>query len=414
MKKLCSVLLVIVMILSLAACKAEGKEKESSKKPVMQAQKEETPPLDIVMGSLFNEGMAMVTLRDKDGIYAIDETGAVLFSITDEQYYPESAFHDGIAVLYKGSMNRVLCKKDGTLVYPEDLGATMFYDPFSDGWDELLGDGFILATNEDNKTFGVLNTKLEWIVPLSADLYALLDENNFARYYNGYILLMDGSEPKSYIDLRTGEVGDDLTKVKAHTPSDLYYIDEDGNVNDSITGETLFAIEDAGKLVNGGVDTYFRKGKVLVQDLVVATSGDHYFMMRYYVIDDTGNYIVEPVEKTSKMDGAVDDTVCLIQDHLIVAQYSEQIVHTENAQKTRKVNTEWTIYDLEGNALGSYRVDDPTPEEGTKVHISITNIDILGDRVKVEYVYTYYHEQNQYASDEKYTKYFSLNFQPLF
>lgn len=424
MKKIVSMFLAVLLLASLVACGGETEERKDFKKPSSQTGEESTDQtekeersLDIIQGSAFNEGMAMVTLRDQDGLFCIDEDGNILFSLTQEQYYPQSAFHDGIAMVFRvitEGIPRLVCKKDGTLVSAEDLGATEFYDPAENGWDTMLADGFIMVKNEDNKTFGVLDTKLEWRVPLSAELYAIMDEYRYFDYYNGYLLLKESSLPKAYIDLRTGEFGEDLSEVALKHPSDFLYVDRDGEVNNAVTGKTVFVVEGAGHMVNGDRKTYFRNGKMLVKDIVVANSGDHYYNMRYYVIDDSGNFILQPVTKKSKIDGAADDTVFFADEKLILAQYEVQNVEINGVTSVSTANTGWTICDLNGNVLGTYQLKMPETEENVSVYILLTEFEIMDDIVRVTYTYTFYQQGKEYATDEKHTEYFTLDFTPLF
>ena len=136
--------------------------------------------------------------------------------------------------------------------------------------------------------------------------------------------------------------------------------------------------------------------------------------MRYYVIDDSGNFILQPVTKKSKIDGAADDTVFFADEKLILAQYEVQNVEINGVTSVSTANTGWTICDLNGNVLGTYQLKMPETEENVSVYILLTEFEIMDDIVRVTYTYTFYQQGKEYATDEKHTEYFTLDFTPLF
>lgn len=417
MKKAIVFLLVILLVASLGACTVKRVERESkASSEKTGAEKEETVSLEIVMGAPFNEGMAIVNFHEKEGTYAIDDKGKILFAVTEgEYYYPETAFYDGIAVVHKGNFDYVLCDKNGELFEVEAFGGTRFMDFALASYEELLHDGFLVVENEEDRTIGVLNTAMEWIVPLSADVYNVIEESDAeVLYYNGYLVVEDDDGVNWFVNLRTGESGTDLSQIKLNHPMDLHYVNEDGEVYDFATGEKKFDLVDVNYLLNSGVKVFFRDGKALIKELVKTESGDKVFQTRYYIVDDAGNYITQPAIRECKIDGVVNQSIMYAQDRLIIADYPEQTGYQNDAPTTILIDTTWTVYDLDGKELGTYTVPAPPEQEGKAGYIYFTDFYINENGIKIKYSYAYYSFEYKHVTTETYTCYFDLDLNPLF
>lgn len=437
MKRVFTLFLALLLCVCVCACGAsdpnDGNQPDkpqngtgpSVQTPIDGADPGEDEPavnLDIEQGTIFNEGMAFVTLRDSEGIHAIDEKGKVLFSLQDKTL--GTAFYNGLAYVHYAGDNHelcyALCDKTGNLYTADQFGGTKFYDlQTENSRTELLSDGIILVYNEENQTLGTMDTSFEWIVPMSGEFLTKFEKirNNSQWYYNGYAMVISSMDGRAYLNLRTGETGEDLREVEVERASDLYFVEEDGSVIDARTLETVFMINEAKTIVKGGVGYFeFQDGKLLMLDLEI-TPGTTDYQMRYYVIDDRGNMLLQPTYKESKYAGwviATDASVALSKDTLLLSYATTQTVVNSAGAKEAKIDTKWETSDLEGNILGSFEVFAPAEDEDKIYYISSSKAAGNDSVIIVTYIVTSYDKDLKYMEGETYTKYFDLNFKPLF
>lgn len=425
MKRMLALLLAGVMLVGMAACGGEkGEDSEAAEahdqdntdhSSVENADGSAAESLDIQSGSPFNEGMALVILSDEK-LYGINEKGEIQFCLGEGYSLPASAsdrgYIGGLASVC-GKDTHYLCDKQGNIISAEQYGGTSFDYSNLEAvtYDSLRKDGFILIENEENETLGVLDPSFEWLVPMSVEFRELYNDyqTNYEHYSNGYIFASDFFENKwSYLNLRNGQTGTDLTEVELKHSSDLYYLDyrSDGReVVDMGTGEAVFDVQSDSALVGGG---YFADGKLLVMEWVRA--GEN--MMRYYVIDDRGEYVTQPKEKESKLNSAMDGSVQLFDEILLLTYATTQTRYTANGDEEVLVDRIWETYDLKGNKLGRFELPEPEDE---KVYIDSTNVIVRDGIVMIEAIYSGYDEENGYGYlDSQDCRYFTIDLKPLF
>lgn len=445
-RKVMAMILSMVMLLGLCACKKSTpqdsvNEQEPSLAPTLdQTQKPTEDPtvddpdenepedpepaiqLDIQQGTIFNEGMALVTLRDSDGVYAINEKGNVLFQLEDVSL--ATSFYNGLAfVSYAGdnfNFCYALCDKNGNRYNADQFGGTGFVDlQTEDSLEELLSDGLILVHNEDQNTLGVMDAEFNWLVPMSNEFLtqfeAFKQKNQW--YIDGYMLEVESRDSGEYLNLRTGEMGKGINSVDIERISDLYYANEYGQVMDARTQKVVFQIDGTKKIICNGITSYrFHEGRLLLMDLEI-TPGTTEYRMRYYVLDDQGNMLVEPTYKESKYAGmviAVDSSVSLSDDKLLLSYATTQTVVNSAGSKEAKIDTRWEIRDLNGNVCGEFEVVAPPEDERCIYYISSSEAHMHDSRIMVTYIVMSYNKNLGYTEAQTYTQYFDTNFVPLF
>lgn len=218
MKKLFCILLSLIMILSLAAC---GEDDSSGRKKKKDKDKEDTSSVvidnrekieNINGGYAFSDGVAVVYCgweNDVEIYKIIDKEGYICGELED--FYPgydtDCTYKNGALV-----QNDKIYNKSGKVVAsPEQTGYTKLLS-------DARVDGKILAVKiEENYSgdvlyFGILNTKGEWIEPLS-DSHAItnfLVENGFVttdlsrnNFQSDEVIQIVSN---CYYNMKTGEV----------------------------------------------------------------------------------------------------------------------------------------------------------------------------------------------------------------
>lgn len=332
MKKIISLILIIACI-ALTAC---GNETEDTNSSYVNSQEEvsnyssneiETSDVsdsnshedisedegekiegEIIAASDFSEGLAFVELsNDKGRTYCIDKKGNIVFRLDiklSAMGYIYATFINGLAYVNVG-----LCDKTGKVTRPEDVGATNFI------YVSTLRAGYILAEviesdySSTTKKLGVLNTKFEWTVEPTENLY-----NEFSNKYGSLAIstasitsdytvgdLFYCSDLNKILNLKTGEVINDKEKI-GEIDSSLwvlganftqytgYYLPGEG----SDLSEDRLVLD----LTKNGVvcsATNFVDGKAAI--VYHNASANKYYVT---MIDDQGKHLFEPVETKYK------------------------------------------------------------------------------------------------------------------
>ena len=171
MKKLFCILLALVMLLCVAACGEEessgrkNKDKDKDKTSSVQDNREKVET--IIGGTSFAEGIALVATgynsdTQKDKYAIIDTEGHILSEFEHDRWQYGLTYMDRFINGVIVSEYDVLDKKGKFVATAEDKG-----------FSRVLSDartGKILVANDYSSTvsFGVLDTKGEWIEPLSS------------------------------------------------------------------------------------------------------------------------------------------------------------------------------------------------------------------------------------------------------
>jgi len=307
-------------------------------------------------------------------------------------------------------MHHVLCDKKGVIHKPEDFGGTTFEET---DCMQMLADSLIIVCNEEDKTMGTMNTSFNWLVPMSSTLYQAYNTMRYSpkHYYNGY-LFQTGLDDQQYINLRTGETGTDLSEIETVRQSDLWYLNQDCNVIDARTKVEIMHIDGISSyLYNGGAGNYFQNG-VYLGMYISHTEQD--YQMRYYVLDDSGAFLVEPTDKESKYFElqviAADDSVRLVSDDRLLFSYAaEQNYVSQEGSSTMLVENKWEVRDFNGNVLGSFTIPNPDSDDNNIRWISSSRAYVDGSIMKVSYAYMTYSVEYGYQTSEEYTQYFILD-----
>lgn len=259
---------------------------------------------EIYAASIFSEGLAFVELaKDRDKTYCIDKNGNIVFELNIDLSVNgdiSSSFINGLAYVNEG-----LCDTSGKVTKPEDVGATSFiYIP-------TLKAGYILAEviKADHSTasmkLGVLNTKFEWTVEPSEDLYKEFTNEygwfciSSALYTSDYTVgdIYYNTDLNKRLNLKTGEVTNDKLKTEKVDSSlwlrkygyDHYtgYSLPEG-CSDSSQDELIIDLTEKGFVYNA---TSFVNGRAAVMYYNASVK-------KYYVtmIDENGEHLFEPVE----------------------------------------------------------------------------------------------------------------------
>lgn len=312
MKRITALLLALCLICCLCSCDASHDNSKDRENVVPDHNDDEQGNNYVTEESIngreieyalpYSEGFMFLKLADDDDhIYCVNKNGNVAFKLDDSivnvvssQFMGEYAF---VSVKNEtgGLYHTALCDKKGQLINPSDVGVTRFYGP-----EEILKAGYILAVKEETgynytkRQFGVLNTKLEWEVPLSEELYTQLEEALPDGYKENFVVgnTFYSVELSKSLNLKTGEVRSvDLKRV---TPSsewgvprncEAYYriksnmiVPEDGMYVD-LRGKNVFI---ASRFVNGKAGVLYHNKEV-----------DKYYVA---MIDEKGVNQFEPAE----------------------------------------------------------------------------------------------------------------------
>jgi len=406
-------LVVILTLHTLAACSSIEDISFSDASSESLQTYEEIPlaNLKIEEGTLFGSQTALVRLQGEKELSVIDTSGNILFKLAGNLYLSSSFSHD-IAIVSQSSGD-VLCHKDGSVYSPADFGCTdFFHTPFI-SQQALLDDGIILIENENDKTAGALGSNLQWQIPLSKEFYNMLNHLDDCKVYAcGYYVGSNDREELYYINFYTGKIGTDLTEIEATEPSDFYYLAEDGQILDLRTGKAIARLNNIGLLANGGQDSYFRNRQLFVQDFSDKEGNPGVDLIRYYVIDPEGNYVIPPRLRKPLLTGAFDNTVVFCNETMLVASTEEVTKYEKDGQTTIALReTSWSSYGTDGKLLGSFAVPDPDIKKET-TYLAHTDISIKNEIVKLEYCYVTV--EPNYIHEERHVLYLNRELEPLF
>lgn len=327
MKRILMVLLVLVLTISFCACSTNSKNEKNSNTDGKVDTNTQGDSGVISMSDLmpytdFREGFIFVTRKSDRRICCINKKGELQFELSNSRgsyYEPEnwlnSGFYNGLAIvnLYDEDFmiaDEHLCKTDGTIVKPEDVGCDDFLlspSSISQANVQLFSDGYILASS--GKKMGVLNSDFEWIKPLSEEMYSTIQnyisentEDDTASFYYGQDMFLS---PKGYVNIITGETGK-IEEVEASLkhPSDFWvFACGDGSVR--FKNELYEDWRDALDLSHlygdyiKGLD-YEQRGETLpafgfddgVADVLLNVNGQHIFSL----VNEKGEQILSPTQ----------------------------------------------------------------------------------------------------------------------
>ncbi len=240
----------------------------------------------IAAGTPFSEGLAIVT--DGTKVYCINENGNIVYEL-DEKYasygggYHSRGYQNGYVKIGDN-----LYDKTGKVTKPSDLGVTKLYD-------YALAGGYIVAEKEEStysstkKYLGILNTDLEWIIPLSEELYSSAEKLTRASIYataiEGYIFDSNAGfvfevSTKTMYDFKDAPDG---LGENAWRFSMGYCVDP--------TGEIIFKLESGeNTFTTSHSESRWVDGKLPIY--LYNESARKYFVT---VIDTTGKFLFEPL-----------------------------------------------------------------------------------------------------------------------
>ena len=177
-----------------------------------------------VFASDFHEGYAFVEKHSERGtVYCIDKTGKEIFKV--ENYMPDGVNQnpDAADLCFSNGYVSILGNlydTSGRKITPESLGVTEFirlYDRRNDGFfhaSAAMPGGYILAKKTTStydtakQELGILNSELEWTVPLSEEFHQRFMgawDQRFTDFIGTHIYL--GNE-NYYLDPATGIITD--------------------------------------------------------------------------------------------------------------------------------------------------------------------------------------------------------------
>ncbi len=236
----------------------------------------------IAAASVFSEGLAFVKITgNKDTTYCITKEGYIVFVLDSsynisnvELYFANLKFVNGLAPINNG-----LCDTTGKVTYPEDVGATRFYDIALEG-KYILAEKITSTYNSAKKEFGIMDLSFNWVVEPTEALYNAFSFSESTYYHKDYLFCGDN---KCYLNLKTGEI---VYEPPFSTPSsewsiytDHTYRDENKNiVLDLSQHETIYKL---GEFKNGKAGILFYNKE----------SRTYYFTL----IDEKGKFAFEPV-----------------------------------------------------------------------------------------------------------------------
>lgn len=328
MKRFWAMLLVLALMISLCACGANTKNDDAPEREdnadstvstTVKLDSNVVPMSDLESYTDFREGLIFVTRKSDGRICCINKEGEIQFELSNMQgnYYApyvwlHSGFYNGLAIVCSYVDDSVsyelhLCKADGTIVKPQDLGCDEFLLTFSALCEELFHDGYILASS-GNK-MGLLNSNLEWIKPLSEEYYSLImnyisenTEDELVSFYYGQDMFLS---PKGYLNIVTGEAGE-IGEIEAslEQPSDFWELSTgDGTVyfRNELYEDWIYPLDLShlyGDYIKG-LD-YLEQYEVLpafgfhdgIADVMVNLDGQHLFSL----VNEQGEQILPPTQ----------------------------------------------------------------------------------------------------------------------
>lgn len=269
MKKFLSVFLMLFLIMGIFAGCGDNAESESPHDVIQNPSasekendaQEELLPIKTLMS--FSEGIAFINrysedLKTSSSVYqAIDSTGKVLFEVDVQDMWPkehEFKVKNGVFIF-----NETIYDREGKIVAsPEKTGYEFLV---TDNTYEYILVGKIEQSFEgDMYHFGVLDTKGQWVHPLSKDnlLAKKLNDKNEelgAIKYLGNNTISVGYE--EYFNLKNNTLANNYVHVFEEYGV-LYKVDENGNENAVMENVDYSS-------VNGNIEFYRNKdGKTLV------------------------------------------------------------------------------------------------------------------------------------------------------
>jgi len=244
---------------------------------------------EITGASVFSEGLAFVCLDgNKEKTYCINKEGYIVFELDKKLVVNgeiNAKFINGHALVDGG-----ICDTKGKIIYPEDVGATEFYDIALEG-------GYIVAekTTADYSSsrfeLGVLNFDFEWVIQPSEEIYNIVKEdlrfitvlNTKSYYYKDFVYF---EMCQKYLNLKTGEVSEiaeiELPSHMWQRYTDNTYRDYEENILLDLSEHKNVSLAYGSTFVNGKAPILFHNQE----------AKKYYFT----VIDECGTFLFEPVE----------------------------------------------------------------------------------------------------------------------
>ena len=319
MKKIVSLILVLGICLSFSACGSKENATNSSDVNSQVTEIEHTGKKidgEITGASIFSEGLAFVCLNgDKEKTYCINNDGYIVFEldfrVVDSTGEIDSKFINGLAKVGEG-----ICDTKGNITMPTDVGATAFCDIALDG-------GYIIVEKitsdfeSSTKELGVMNTKFEWIIKPSEELYnitggiSMIPDNTQCFYYDGYFYFEDSQK---YLNLKTGEIKDtvDSFPSKQWVNTDKCFYDYNNNEMLNLENNATINMPAGSGFVNGKSPIRF----------INKETNKYYFTL----IDEKGEFLFEPATTIAFQNFVFDGESVLVLDQSInpktIASYS--------------------------------------------------------------------------------------------
>lgn len=326
--------------------------------------------------TIVSEGKMMVRATSDDGTfnapgkvwYCINTSGEILFEVTarNNGYMSESRFVNGFISFDEG-----LCDIKGKLVYPEDVGATKFYwHAFDAGY--IIVERITADYAGTKKELGIMNTKREWVVPISEAFYAeMMYEDKLVfeafssnRYPGSGDYLGSGChfycqddylyiKPfEKFLDLKTGKTVADSDGPQIQQPEtwDLFdrcYFDRKRDV--VLNLRHLSNLERMGYFVNGIAPIMFHNEDV-----------NGYYLS---AANESGELVFEPqkVAINNYYEIATDGETILVYCHF-----------------GSDVTTVWT-FDIEGNLIGELDVSEiDYSSSSVQIEDGVVSLEVIG------------------------------------
>ena len=165
----------------------------------------------ITRGTNFSNGLALVQTNDKSKASCINKDEYIVFELDVPSEY--SSYIDPLNLEFIGGYilipwSGALYDSKGNATYPEDVGATAFYDIALEGG-YILADKVTASFSNTKKELGVMNTDFEWVIEPSEEIFqaiAFRQTNTIVSsslyYFDDYIY---SDDTKVYFNLKTGE-----------------------------------------------------------------------------------------------------------------------------------------------------------------------------------------------------------------
>jgi hypothetical protein len=324
MRRVVVLILAVCLLMCISAC---GTRKNEVNMPGSDIKLDVSGDPSIIEMSNFipytqlREGLLFVKNKLDGKIYCINKKGEIQFELINcmpsDYLSGHNGFFNGFAVvdIYdKNGMicDEYLCKTDGTIIKPQDVGCDKLQLRISSVRqtnNKLLLDGYIFAL--DGSKMGLLNNKLEWIRPLSEEYYSAIqsfvDKNTNSYnarefYYENELFISENG----YINIITGETGPiDEVRDKIEFPSDYWYMYTAKDIvrfSDGLSKEwetTLDLSDIYGQYVkenslwDDGISIVYEKGMASV----LCDSDNGYI---FSIIDEKGNQLLKPTAVKGK------------------------------------------------------------------------------------------------------------------